>query len=73
MTLATMQVNMKRWKSSGSIYFVFAQYRYWRMVSGDVMVQGHIGGYIHIHIVFTSTNRAVQVQVQKPISGAYIH
>ena len=23
-----IQVNMKRWKSSGSIYFVFAQYRY---------------------------------------------
>ena len=25
--LRLMQVNMKRWKSSGSIYFVFAQYR----------------------------------------------
>ena len=31
MTIITnmmIQVNMKRWKSSGSIYFVFAQYRY---------------------------------------------
>ena len=66
---------MKRWKSSGSIYFVFAQYRYW-MEDGFRGCNG-TGAYrwLHTHtqsiLVFMSTNRAGQVQVQKPIRRAY--